>query len=78
VISTILWAIGAIWGVSGVIVVVLFVLDERAHRRQLAGQPQPSTPVLLKTPTSAVQVEPVESAEPVASVASVEREYAHA
>jgi hypothetical protein len=38
----ILWAVAAIWGLSAVIVTVLFVIDERSFRRQCANaEPSP-------------------------------------
>jgi len=37
--TLVLWTVAAIWGLSSVVVVTIFAMDERAHRRQIRSSP---------------------------------------
>ncbi|MCD9199493.1 hypothetical protein [Aeromicrobium wangtongii] len=39
-----LFMLAALWGVSGAIVIVMFAIDERAHRRSVPPQPHAGHP----------------------------------
>lgn len=50
--------LGAVWGVSGVAVVLMFALDERAHRRSLiASSPASSTTAPTARPRRTAHVD---------------------
>ncbi|MCD9199492.1 hypothetical protein [Aeromicrobium wangtongii] len=37
--TKLLLVVAAIWGLSGTSVIVMFIIDERSHRRSLAAKP---------------------------------------
>jgi hypothetical protein len=61
----ILWSAAVIWGLSGAIVIVMFTIDERAHRRRTAGVAEPA-PVIGSAAVSAPRASrPAQGSDPV-------------
>lgn len=50
--SILLWTAAAVWGVSALGTMVLFGIDERAHRRSHAHESTEDVPASAPTPTA--------------------------
>jgi len=50
--TAMLWTIASIWGLSCAITLVIFALDERAHRRQRTEPTEPPAKTFASAPYS--------------------------